>query len=41
MQRGDGGRPLAIGPTKTKQVRTLALPAAAVAALHRIGRARR
>jgi hypothetical protein len=35
LQRGDGGQPLAIGTTKSKRVRTLALPAAAIEALHR------
>ena len=27
LQRGEGGRPLAVGPTKTKQTRTLTMPA--------------
>ncbi len=35
LQRGDGGRPLLIGPTKTKGSRTLAMPAAVVNALQR------
>jgi integrase len=33
MQRGDGGRPLGIGPTKTKQMRVLTMPASVVAML--------
>jgi integrase len=35
MQRASGGRALAIGPTKTKSVRTLAVPDAVADALHR------
>ena len=41
MQRIDGGRPVAIGPTKTKQARVLALPAHLVDLLrqHRVSQA--
>jgi integrase len=35
LQRGDGGRPLAIGPTKTKASRVLSMPARVTDALRR------
>jgi integrase len=35
LQRGDGGRPLALGPTKTKGTRVLSMPARVVEALRR------
>jgi integrase len=35
LQRGEGGRPLAIGPTKSKQTRVLRMPARVIEALRR------